>query len=426
MSGWRRLLTTDFCPTWNVAALWRQPAAVLAATAATAMLVAVYADRGGLVVGGTLLVLLALGSVWPAVAVAGLRGRVTFGVRRCRQGQATPVTLELVNRLPWPAYGVTVDLGWTRPLAGEPPAADVAVAVAPGWRTTRVTVAVVPPRRGVFPQETVRLCSGFPFGLWHPGRRLDCERPLIVWPQPSPVPTLPEGSGPRTQHSDRLHNRAGTAGETIGVREYRRGDRLQHIHWRQTARHGRPIVRQLQSAAVPLVRVLVDVGEHDPEAFEALLRTAAGVCESAWRRGTDIGLSLGTEAIGGDAVAVRDALAKAAPGGGDLSGLIDGLPSRADAVRLPVATTAAWRAWREVAGRRLPAGTYAVAVGPAAERAGLSAWLHTTGEAGRAVVTPMHHADAGSSRLESATDRRAAVGRAADGADTPAAVGAGA
>jgi uncharacterized protein (DUF58 family) len=102
-------------------------------------------------------------------------------------------------------------------------------------------------RRGRYRSTRVTLETRVPLGLFVRRRSFDLAMDLTVYPfhlrmdaVPGVGPTWME-SGPRT--------RSGEASEIYGSREYVYGEPLRHIHWRNTARLGRFVVKEYEEAA---------------------------------------------------------------------------------------------------------------------------------------------------------------------------------
>ena len=70
---------------------------------------------------------------------------------------------------------------------------------------------------------------------------------LLVLPKRYPVPSL-ELTGRRHHHQGgvALSSSVGEAAEFHGLRDYRPGDPLRHIHWRSWARNGKPVVKKYE------------------------------------------------------------------------------------------------------------------------------------------------------------------------------------
>jgi uncharacterized protein (DUF58 family) len=91
----------------------------------------------------------------------------------------------------------------------------------------------------------------------------------------------------RTFSGDSSGNRSSSDGEYAGLRPYRRGDSIRSIHWQQSARHERLIVRERAASQQSICVVCLDVRSSSypsPALFEtavSLLAGAMNACERA-------------------------------------------------------------------------------------------------------------------------------------------------
>jgi uncharacterized protein (DUF58 family) len=183
---------------------------------------------------------LVVGSIWPWLSLCGLDGQLTYSASRGREQEALVVTLRLRNRCPWPAWCVTLDG------ACDPDDEAPVPAALPGWRRSELSCVVTPARRGVYPRGDAVLATNFPFGLWRRERRLRVLGEVVIWPRTF------AGASPIDARADGCEGglielvRAGSGGEVLGARPYRRGDSLRRIHRAQSARYDRLIACERQ------------------------------------------------------------------------------------------------------------------------------------------------------------------------------------
>ncbi len=283
----RNALTQDHFPRADRALrrLFWNPLGGLLLALVVSLLCAFFLHSRALVLAFGLFGLLILGAGWPWAAIVGLRGIVSFPTDRVREGETVAVRAEVFNRLPWAALGVLLCDGELT-LLGFP--------TVPGRRTVRGTGVFVPPARGAYPRNVPRLRTAFPFGLFEARRMARVEAPLLVWPRTFLVPALPDPVGENCLEGAVSRHRAGTTGDVLGVRPYRRGDSPRRIHWAQSARHDRLVVCEVESTARPLVLIALDDepsrhGGAGPESSrEWAVRIAASLCESWLGQGAEI------------------------------------------------------------------------------------------------------------------------------------------
>jgi uncharacterized protein (DUF58 family) len=215
-------------------------------------------------------VVLIVGIAWPWLVMRTTTARLDFVAIRGREGQRAEATLIVQSRLPWTLRRLRLEGGPA--LAGE---------VTTGTHALRWT----PTRFG--PVEAPTLTCDRPFGLWKARRRVTMPREMLVWPATQKVGPVPDCEGEASGiHAGR---RVGVGGEFCGVRDFRPGDRLRLVHWAQTARQDRLVVRETLADATPRVRVGLRLGRDcydDADAFDETVRDAASKLEGWTRAGS--------------------------------------------------------------------------------------------------------------------------------------------
>lgn len=220
---------------------------------------------------------LVIGLVWPFMATRLLTGTATAPVGRCRAGDTIEIDVVVRNAflLPIPAMSVAVDACSNLELATNQTS----------YRRGRnsATFKAVAAMRGVMPLSRLALETSFSFGLWRAKRHLTSNDQFIVWPRGIPVDSaLLRGNGFAIP-MDRLSSQS-PEGELAGVRAYRRGDSVRTIHWQQTARHDRLIVRERAGGERRGIIVQLDTRRSSypaPDQFERAVSLVAGVLEQA-------------------------------------------------------------------------------------------------------------------------------------------------
>jgi uncharacterized protein (DUF58 family) len=130
--------------------------------------------------------------------------------------------------------------------------------VGPGERAILSTQRTAT-RRGVMESERVMLSSGAPFGVAEARRAVPAAGRTIVYPRVVPVSSTAFLNGALGQGDERARQlRRGGDREFLGLREYRPGDSMRHVHWPSTARTGSLMVREFEQDQVPRLGILVD------------------------------------------------------------------------------------------------------------------------------------------------------------------------
>lgn len=298
-SGFKRVLSFDLVPQLSVRfrRMAYSPLGILilgflvAVLCGLALHPRVFALAGGL--GGVI----AVGICWPWLTLRGTSAAVRFDIERSSEGESVPVTMEISNHLPWPAWGMLVRGGFFEGADGS-----VRMESAPSRTKSTFRWMFVPAVRGLYPTEAPKLSTGFPFGIWEPTQSVRSERTLTVWPRTFPVGPVPTTDGTTVIEGNVARNKVGSTGDVLGVRPYRRGDSPRRIHWAQSAKHDRFIVCELATNTRPVVLLLLDTdpavhtaGVHGT--LEWAIRATASFAKGWIESGSLVGLAVGTTVI---------------------------------------------------------------------------------------------------------------------------------
>jgi uncharacterized protein (DUF58 family) len=157
-----------------------------------------------------------------------------------------------------------------------------------------VVVEAVFPRRGVFRQADAGLLSRFPIGLFRKYRRAAVTSEIVVFPFPqaNTVPDVP----PEDSRGNRPHaHRRGSGADIRTLRDFVSGDDPRDLHWKQSARMRRWIVREREAERDRAVFLVIDNALEDPtdpaalERFEGAISRCAGQALMLLSRGADVG-----------------------------------------------------------------------------------------------------------------------------------------
>jgi uncharacterized protein (DUF58 family) len=362
-------LSHDFCPWANRYVYWlKHPLVVLALGALVALAIGAAALPQGYVVCGGLVAVMVLGVAWPWIAMLGVQAELRFERRRVREGECSSAVLSVLNRMPWPAWGLVLESGFLPAGDGTsllPADADtnhvaVALALVPGWSRSEFRWEFEPRCRGEYPLAPPKLATAFPFGLWKRSKPVTVQSRLLVWPQIVHLEALPLDQGHSWTLGALSYRRSGTQGDILGTRHYRPGDAIRHVHWAQTARQAQMVVCERQSSLTSSVRVVLDVtggGRHHggpDEPLEWAMRVAASVCHAVLNHDGHLMAGLGEALLtvqpgGSGEQRLNDALARF-----QSSGTVSHSPSRkvslGDSDELEIVVTTDQGAYRWFAG----------------------------------------------------------------------------
>jgi uncharacterized protein (DUF58 family) len=151
------------------------------------------------------------------------------------------------------------------------------------------------PRRGVVRDADAGIVSRFPLGLFRKYRRAAVPREIVVYPlpQPSPVEEIPA----EDVRGGRSHpTRRGTGPDIRTLREFQPGDDPRDLHWKQSARMRRWIVREREAERDRALFLLVENALEDPadtaalEDLEGRISRCAAQALLLLSRGAEVGL----------------------------------------------------------------------------------------------------------------------------------------
>jgi uncharacterized protein (DUF58 family) len=132
-----------------------------------------------------------------------------------------------------------------------------------------IGIAVKPAARGVYKLRSATLVSDFPLGLLRVRRRFDLSHELIVYPKPAQLVSARTGADALGE----LIGQPASGSEDLqpsGMRDHREGDELRSVHWRATARRGKPVVREWESGGGRALEIVLD-RRCDAESLEEAL-----------------------------------------------------------------------------------------------------------------------------------------------------------
>jgi len=150
------------------------------------------------------------------------------------------------------------------------PQEDLAVALPRESEWSRFTWPCVPRRRGRFRLETARLETSSWLGLWDARKTVPAAAELRVYPnlftERRELAALFLHRGTFGLHAQR---QLGKGREFEKLREYAPGDSFEDVHWKATARRGRPITKVFQIERTQELYVILDASRLSARAVAA-------------------------------------------------------------------------------------------------------------------------------------------------------------
>lgn len=154
-----------------------------------------------------------------------------------------------------------------------------------------VTYEVVGRRRGSHVLGPLSVVVGDAFGLTERAVKVDVRDRVVVLPARTPLEPV-TGPGASADGVTRTRRSSGLGHDDVIARPYLPGDALKRWHWKATAHHGEPMVRQEESELRPTVQVVLaaDPRLHDHAGFEWNVSAAASIVSHYAGRGYDVDL----------------------------------------------------------------------------------------------------------------------------------------
>jgi uncharacterized protein (DUF58 family) len=221
----------------------------------------------------------------PGVTPEGMTSGIT-SERRSGLSEGDPVEIQLTlqNRGFWPRFFINAhyscplaqpDQRKPRFLVGKLPASNQLV----------MSSSLVADRRGLHDLSRVVVESSAPFGLFRRRVRLGQEQSVLVYPRVYPLQRLPLVDALSGATMQPRKSRVGL--DIAGSRPYFPGDPRRHIHWRNTARAGRPMVKEFEDPRDQTLWLLFDAtrvwGEDKDTTLEYAIKIVASVADYARR-----------------------------------------------------------------------------------------------------------------------------------------------
>ena len=197
--------------------------------------------------------------------------------RRVTLGEAITFTLVLHNDGPKDRHALRVlapflpwDGRWTVP---TPRVASLAAGA-----QIRVEARARFLERGEHHLDPFQVAALVPLGLTLGPSVASTGVRFLVVPKIASVVRLTTPAGRRHQPGGvALASKTGESMDLLGVRPYRAGDPVRHLHARSWARTGSPMVREYQEEYFSRIGVVVDTAVPGADRLEAMLSLAAGV-----------------------------------------------------------------------------------------------------------------------------------------------------
>ncbi|WP_460944652.1 DUF58 domain-containing protein [Okibacterium endophyticum] len=232
------------------------------AIAVSLFVVAVVLDRREALYLALVVTLICIGAlVWVRMQRSGLSARRVFTPRSAAVDEPVAVRTIVTSDT-----SIRPGLRWNEAVPavfGDPPEGILTEGERSASRTVTLDYELVSASRGRFAVGPLWVGWTDPFGLVTTHHRVAGRTPLVITPRVTALPSggfrSSNGDGGRISHYQLSNPRA----DELIAREYRAGDPLRRVHWRQTARKGELMVRQEEQQADPSALVVFDTSSDD-------------------------------------------------------------------------------------------------------------------------------------------------------------------
>jgi len=240
------------------------------------------------------LLLVALAHFSSVAWLSGLDCTRAISQTTLQQGEETEVEVTLTNRRGWPIPWIFIeDLA---PADFARMGDNTRLAVLMPGRSITLRYTLTCPRRGYHRIGPLLMESGDLFGLQKRFRTGEQQHYVSVLPTVAYIDTFNIGAR-RPQGPVKISNRVYEDPTRIsGLREYVRGDPMNRIHWKASARTGELFVKQTEPSNVLGGTVILDLfgawyqGEDGEERMELAITTAASIAYLLQSSGEQVGL----------------------------------------------------------------------------------------------------------------------------------------
>jgi uncharacterized protein (DUF58 family) len=230
--------------------------------------------------------MIVVGLALPWLTVPGLRAARRVDTGRARDevaplvGDEIDVPVDIVNGGMFPRFLVTASYESSFS-GGAKKRERIFFTHLPGGSATTGANTVTCDVRGLHQIGSLTVESAAPFGLFRRRKHVSAPFEVLVhprWHQMSQVGLL---EAPRGETEGRRVSRTGS--EVVASRRYAAGDPTRDIHWKNTSRTGRLMVKEYDAGADDGVVIAFDASSASGEGVETTLEYAVSIAASASR-----------------------------------------------------------------------------------------------------------------------------------------------
>lgn len=232
------------------------------------------------------------------------------------EDDAVTIAIDLRSRSLLPKLFISLSDQCTLASPGEREHMFLLAALAPRG-SARAAYRVQCYRRGVYSFAPIQVSTSVPFGLFRARRRLEASLEVVVYPRVLPMhATLGQGHLLGQRIASTVPH---LSGELRGSREFQTGDLLRTLHWRNSAKRGRLMVKEFDRLPEGDVSFAfnpsIELGDGRDTTLEYSIKIAASLARDCFLSGRPYRMWPGIEKDGAfdDWHALLDYLARLQP-----------------------------------------------------------------------------------------------------------------
>lgn len=122
--------------------------------------------------------------------------------------------------------------------------------------------------RGKYKIGPMELALTDPLGIWIKSKEIPILHEILVLPSVVKLNSVsPGGRQQMTFNGSRKRQKVGLSSDFCGIREYRHGDNLRHIHWPATAKASKLIIREFEQITTSRITIVLDLYRKSLQGF---------------------------------------------------------------------------------------------------------------------------------------------------------------
>lgn len=154
---------------------------------------------------------------------------------------------------------INLQIGLPFPTGIHSDSEELDVLVPAGSIETTIPWHCIPSQRGNFPVDACYFETASPLGFWNTRGRSDCQSTIRVYPNlMGERKRLASVFLNRGNFGTHAHRMVGQGRDYEKLREYMPGDSYDEIHWKATAKRGRPVTKLFQVERTQEIYVIID------------------------------------------------------------------------------------------------------------------------------------------------------------------------